>query len=56
MINISFSWDDGSIYDIKLANLMAKYSIKATFFVPNTNWEQPFIKKQEIIELHNIGM
>ncbi len=44
MINISFSWDDGSIYDIKLASLMAKYDIKAMFYIPNTNCEQPFIK------------
>ena len=56
MIKITFSWDDGSIYDIKLANLMAKHDIKAMFFIPNTNWEQPYIKKAEIKELFDLGM
>ena len=56
MISISFSWDDGTTYDIKLANLMSKYDIKAIFFIPNTNWEQPYIKKEEIKELFNLGM
>ncbi len=56
MINISFSWDDGSIYDIRLAKLMLKYSIKAIFFIPTTNMEQPYIKKPEIKEIINMGM
>jgi len=56
MINISFSWDDGSIYDLKLANLMAKYDTKAMFFIPTTNWEQPYIKQNEIKEIFNMGM
>jgi len=56
MTKISFSWDDGSIYDIKLANLMIKYDMKAMFFIPNTNWEQPYIKQKEIKELFDMGM
>lgn len=52
MIYISFSWDDGSIYDLKLAELMNKYDIKATFFVPAKNTEQPYLSKKGILELY----
>ena len=34
------SWDDGSIYDLKLAELLAKYSIKGTFYIPIKNLER----------------
>ena len=33
------SWDDGSIYDMKLAELLLKYGIKATFYIPIKNVE-----------------
>lgn len=33
------SWDDGSIYDIKLSELLLKYNIKATFYIPIKNSE-----------------
>jgi len=53
MIKFSFSWDDGSIYDLKLAELMNKYAVKATFFIPAKNLEQPYISKHDILELSN---
>ena len=56
MINVSFSWDDGSVFDIKLAELMLKHNIMATFFIPTTNLEQAFIKQQEIKEIYNMDM
>ncbi len=28
------SWDDGSIYDMRLAELLLKYGLKATFYIP----------------------
>lgn len=31
------SWDDGSIYDIKLSELLNKYGIKGTFYLPIIN-------------------
>lgn len=31
---ITTSWDDGSICDLKLANLLKKYNIPATFYIP----------------------
>jgi len=33
------SWDDGGIYDMKLAELLLKYGIKATFYIPIKNVE-----------------
>jgi len=56
MINISFSWDDGSIYDVKLAKLMTKYGINAIFFIPNENWQHSFIKADIIKEIYDMGM
>lgn len=56
MVNISFSWDDGSIYDLKLAELMNKYDIQAMFFIPAKNVEQPYLSKYEILELYNNNM
>lgn len=34
------SWDDGSIYDLRLASLLAKYNIKGTFYIPLKNKER----------------
>jgi len=31
---ITTSWDDGSIFDLKLKDLLKRYSIPATFYVP----------------------
>lgn len=39
MVKVSFSWDDGSPYDIKLAKLFEKYEIPCKLFVPNKNVE-----------------
>ena len=56
MINISFSWDDGSIYDVKLAQLMNKYEINSMFFIPARNSENEVIAAREIKELAEMGM
>jgi len=34
MIKLLTSWDDGSKYDLKLAELLKKYKIPAVFFIP----------------------
>ena len=39
MLNVSFSWDDGSIYDLKLAEYFIKYHIPCKLFVPTYNRE-----------------
>lgn len=33
-MKIISSWDDGSVHDIKLAELLIKYDIPATFYIP----------------------
>jgi peptidoglycan/xylan/chitin deacetylase (PgdA/CDA1 family) len=35
MINLITSWDDGSKWDFKLAELLKKYNIPAVFFIPS---------------------
>jgi len=53
------SWDDGSIFDLKLAELLAKYNIKGTFYIPIKNSERndSLEPKQirEISKLFEIG-
>lgn len=56
MIQVSFSWDDGTIYDLRLAKLFEKYDMNAMFFIPTTNWEQSYILKEMIKELYDMGM
>lgn len=34
------SWDDGSIHDLRLAELLNKYKIKSTFYIPINNHER----------------
>jgi hypothetical protein len=33
---ITTSWDDGCILDLKLANLLVKYGVKGTFYLPRS--------------------
>ncbi len=56
MIDLSFSWDDGSIHDLKLAELFNKYAMCSTFFIPTKNLEQKFLKKSDIKKICNMGM
>lgn len=56
MVNISFSWDDGSIYDLKIAKLFEKYSYRAMFFIPTSNWEHPSVSPEIIKEIINMKM
>lgn len=39
MIKISASFDDGSNYDVRVADLMSKHEIDTTFFIP-VNWKK----------------
>ena len=51
---VTTSWDDGSVSDIKLSNLLEKYSLKATFYITKSYryLERP-LTSREIIELGN---
>lgn len=55
---ITTSWDDGHPLDIKLLELLEKYNLKATFYVPLSNPENQVMDKIQIMELsmyHEIG-
>jgi peptidoglycan/xylan/chitin deacetylase (PgdA/CDA1 family) len=52
MIYFTSSWDDGSVYDIRLADLLLKYNQKATFFIPLANVEKrDVINEKQIFDL-----
>ena len=44
MIRVEFSFDDGSIYDLRVADMMASYGYNATFYVP-VNWQRYLLAK-----------
>jgi peptidoglycan/xylan/chitin deacetylase (PgdA/CDA1 family) len=56
---VTTSWDDGSVSDIKLSNLLEKYSLKATFYITKSyKYIERFLTIEEIIKLgkkHEIG-
>lgn len=56
---VTTSWDDGSVSDIKLSNLLEKYSLKATFYITKSyQYLERTLTIEEIIELgkkHEIG-
>ena len=56
---VTTSWDDGSVSDIKISDLLEKYSLQATFYITKSYRyiERP-LTIEEIIELgkkHEIG-
>jgi peptidoglycan/xylan/chitin deacetylase (PgdA/CDA1 family) len=48
---ITTSWDDGNPLDMRIAELLEKYNIKGTFYIPTKNATAPIINKSEILEL-----
>jgi peptidoglycan-N-acetylglucosamine deacetylase len=55
---VTTSWDDGSVLDLKLGELLTKYGIKGTFYIPNFSRRVTSLQKDEITELsksHEIG-
>jgi peptidoglycan-N-acetylglucosamine deacetylase len=48
---ITTSWDDGNTFDLKLAEMLYKYSIPATFYFPLHNSERPTITKAHIRDI-----
>lgn len=50
-ILITTSWDDGSVYDLKLAKLLRRYEIPGTFYIPLSNFERKVLKPKDIIIL-----
>lgn len=54
---VTTSWDDGSISDLKLAELLDKYRVKGTFYVPKTYLDTPLGKNdlKTLDKVHEIG-
>ncbi len=44
VIKLEFSFDDGSIYDMRLADMLSGYGYKATFYIP-VNWQRYLLAK-----------
>jgi peptidoglycan/xylan/chitin deacetylase (PgdA/CDA1 family) len=46
---VTTSWDDGFPADLRVAELLAKYGVAGTFYVPNRNAEgRPVLSEQEV--------
>jgi peptidoglycan/xylan/chitin deacetylase (PgdA/CDA1 family) len=52
---ISTSWDDGHPLDSRLAELLMKYGLPATFYVPIENPERPLMTPAELRDLAAAG-
>lgn len=51
---LTMSWDDGSLHDLRLADLLSKYNLASTFYIPKNNIEGiPVLPIKEIKELSN---
>lgn len=48
---ITTSWDDGHPKDMKLAELLDKYNLPGTFYIPKTNLEHIVMDENTIYEL-----
>jgi hypothetical protein len=48
---ITTSWDDGHEADFRLADLLEKYNVKATFYIPKTNAERKVMPARMVREL-----
>src|SRR5215831_17665643 len=45
---ITTSWDDGHPLDFKLAELLDKYNLKGTFYIPRKNKEHEVVTEYEV--------
>lgn len=48
---VTTSWDDGHPLDLRLAELLQKYNVPATFYIPIENVERECMSPQQIREL-----
>ena len=48
---ITTSWDDGAPQDLALADLLKKYGIAGTYYIPRTNRERPVLSAPQIRDL-----
>ena len=50
-IQVTTSWDDGSPGDLKMRDLLYKYGLSGTFYIPVKNYERPVMANKDIMEL-----
>jgi hypothetical protein len=48
---VTTSWDDGHPLDLGIAELLSKYGLKGTFYVPANNNEHAVMARSELVEL-----
>src|SRR3972149_1236991 len=48
---LTTSWDDGAEKDLKLAEVLQKYNIPATFYIPIKNSERRVLDREKIREI-----
>ena len=48
---ITTSWDDGHIMDFHIAELLEKYNLKGTFYIPASNDEHEVMNEKNVISL-----
>ena len=50
-IIVTTSWDDGHPLDLRIAELLSKYGLKGTFYIPASNSEHTVMNKAEMLEI-----
>ena len=53
---VTTSWDDGHPLDIRLADLLASYGIRGTFYVPINYYKMPPLREAKLWPVKNLGM
>ncbi len=51
---VTTSWDDGHPLDFKIAELMAKYNLNGTFYIPKNNVENQVMDETRIVQLSKL--
>ena len=47
---VTTSWDDGSVFDLKIAELLTKYGVKGTFYIPKSLLAHS-LKRQDLVAI-----
>jgi len=47
---VTTSWDDGSVFDLKVAELLSKYGMKGTFYIPRSLFAHP-LERHDIVAI-----
>lgn len=48
---VTMSWDDGHPLDLRVAELMAKYGMRGTFYLPVRNHEHKVMDRSDIVKI-----